>query len=62
MCSISTAYYDLFIAVCALTSGKFGTLLSGSWDKTARVWLREKCVMKLEGINIEYISVVKMIK
>jgi hypothetical protein len=37
------------VVVCALTSGKFGTLLSGSWDKTARVWLRQKCVMKLEG-------------
>ncbi|XP_071173054.1 phospholipase A-2-activating protein-like isoform X1 [Mytilus edulis] len=35
--------------VCALTAGKFGTLLSGSWDKTARVWLKQKCVMKLEG-------------
>lgn len=35
--------------VCALASGKFGFLLSGSWDTTARVWLNEKCVMTLEG-------------
>lgn len=35
--------------VCSLASGKFGTLLSGSWDKTAKVWLAEKCVMTLEG-------------
>ncbi|XP_076463194.1 phospholipase A-2-activating protein-like [Babylonia areolata] len=35
--------------VCALSSGKFGFLLSGSWDKTARVWLNQKTVMTLEG-------------
>ncbi|XP_005104581.1 phospholipase A-2-activating protein [Aplysia californica] len=35
--------------VCALASGKFGFLLSGSWDMTARVWLNQKCVMVLEG-------------
>ncbi|CAG5130369.1 unnamed protein product [Candidula unifasciata] len=35
--------------VCALASGKFGFLLSGSWDTTARVWLNQKCVMVLEG-------------
>lgn len=35
--------------VCALASGKFGFLLSGSWDKTAKVWLNQKCVMTLEG-------------
>ncbi|XP_069126256.1 phospholipase A-2-activating protein-like [Argopecten irradians] len=35
--------------VCSLASGKFGTLLSGSWDKTAKVWLNKKCVMTLEG-------------
>ena len=40
----------LTFTVCALTAGKFGTLLSGSWDKTARVWLKQKCVMKLEGM------------
>ncbi|XP_035480973.1 phospholipase A-2-activating protein isoform X1 [Scophthalmus maximus] len=35
--------------VCALSSGKFGTLLSGSWDTTAKVWLNEKCMMTLQG-------------
>ncbi|XP_061566356.1 phospholipase A-2-activating protein [Cololabis saira] len=35
--------------VCALSSGKFGTLLSGSWDTTAKVWLNEKCMISLEG-------------
>lgn len=34
--------------VCALSSGKFGTLLSGSWDTTAKVWLNEKCMMTLQ--------------
>ena len=37
------------IAVCALAAGKFGSVLSGSWDKTAKVWLNQKCVMTLEG-------------
>ncbi|KAL4236565.1 hypothetical protein ACF0H5_004950 [Mactra antiquata] len=35
--------------VCSLAAGKFGTLLSGSWDKTAKVWLSQKCVLTLEG-------------
>ncbi|XP_046904858.1 phospholipase A-2-activating protein [Hypomesus transpacificus] len=35
--------------VCTLSAGKFGTLLSGSWDTTAKVWLNEKCMMTLEG-------------
>ncbi|KAJ3585415.1 hypothetical protein NHX12_014134 [Muraenolepis orangiensis] len=35
--------------VCTLSSGKFGTLLSGSWDTTAKVWLNEKCMMTLQG-------------
>lgn len=35
--------------VCSLTSGKFGTVVSGSWDKTARIWLGQKCMMTLEG-------------
>ncbi|KAL8576565.1 hypothetical protein ACOMHN_003123 [Nucella lapillus] len=35
--------------VCSLACGKFGFLVSGSWDKTARVWLKQKCVMTLEG-------------
>lgn len=36
-------------AVCSLIAGKFGTLLSGSWDKTACVWIGSKCMMKLQG-------------
>ncbi|XP_062850294.1 phospholipase A-2-activating protein [Trichomycterus rosablanca] len=35
--------------VCSLSSGKFGTLLSGSWDTTAKVWLGDKCMMTLQG-------------
>ncbi|XP_032069601.1 phospholipase A-2-activating protein isoform X2 [Thamnophis elegans] len=35
--------------VCSLSSGKFGTLLSGSWDTTAKVWLNDKCMMILQG-------------
>uniref|UniRef100_A0A3Q3KAP9 Phospholipase A2-activating protein n=1 Tax=Monopterus albus TaxID=43700 RepID=A0A3Q3KAP9_MONAL len=35
--------------VCSLSSGRFGTLLSGSWDTTAKVWLSEKCIMTLQG-------------
>ncbi|KAJ7334356.1 hypothetical protein OS493_014667 [Desmophyllum pertusum] len=36
-------------AVCSLIAGKFGTLLSGSWDNTARVWIGSKCMMTLQG-------------
>uniref|UniRef100_G3TXR0 Phospholipase A-2-activating protein n=1 Tax=Loxodonta africana TaxID=9785 RepID=G3TXR0_LOXAF len=35
--------------VCSLSSGKFGTLLSGSWDTTAKVWLNDKCMMTLQA-------------
>uniref|UniRef100_V9KFS5 Phospholipase A-2-activating protein n=1 Tax=Callorhinchus milii TaxID=7868 RepID=V9KFS5_CALMI len=35
--------------VCSLSSGKFGTLLSGSWDTTSKVWLNDKCLMTLQG-------------
>ncbi|XP_039615773.1 phospholipase A-2-activating protein [Polypterus senegalus] len=35
--------------VCSLSAGKFGTLLSGSWDTTAKVWLNNKCMMTLTG-------------
>ncbi|XP_026569208.1 phospholipase A-2-activating protein isoform X1 [Pseudonaja textilis] len=35
--------------VCSLSSGKFGTLLSGSWDTTAKIWLNDKCMMTLQG-------------
>jgi len=37
-----------FIPVCSLSSGKFGTLLSGSWDTTAKVWLNDRCMMTLQ--------------
>ncbi|XP_075066161.1 phospholipase A-2-activating protein isoform X1 [Mixophyes fleayi] len=36
-------------SVCSLSAGKFGTLLSGSWDTTGKVWLNEKCMMTLQG-------------
>ncbi|XP_047134091.1 phospholipase A-2-activating protein isoform X1 [Hydra vulgaris] len=36
-------------AVCALTAGKFGMLLSGSWDKTAKVWINGAVAMTLTG-------------
>ncbi|XP_068090719.1 phospholipase A-2-activating protein [Hyperolius riggenbachi] len=35
--------------VCSLSAGKFGTLLSGSWDTTGKVWLNDKCMMTLQG-------------
>eukprot|EP00112_Aurelia_sp_Birch-Aquarium-sp1_P008651 Seg1958.5 transcript_id=Seg1958.5/GoldUCD/mRNA.D3Y31 product="Phospholipase A-2-activating protein" protein_id=Seg1958.5/GoldUCD/D3Y31 len=35
--------------VSSIVSGKFGTLLSGSWDKSARVWVNGQCVMVLSG-------------
>ncbi|XP_074640387.1 phospholipase A-2-activating protein-like [Tubulanus polymorphus] len=35
--------------VCCLAAGKFGTLISGSWDATAKVWLNQKNVMTLSG-------------
>ncbi|KFM77622.1 hypothetical protein X975_26927, partial [Stegodyphus mimosarum] len=35
--------------VCSLSAGKFGTIVSGSWDKTARVWSGQQCVLVLDG-------------
>ena len=35
--------------MCTLAAGKFGTLLSGSWDTTAKVWLNQRNVMTLKG-------------
>ncbi|KAK2566914.1 Phospholipase A-2-activating protein [Acropora cervicornis] len=35
--------------VCSLIAGKFGTLLSGSWDKTACIWIGSRCMMTLQG-------------
>lgn len=44
----SGSFFFFYSTVCTLSSGKFGTLLSGSWDTTAKVWLNEKCMMTLE--------------
>jgi len=35
--------------VTSLYLSKFGTLISGSWDKTAKVWFNKKCTMTLSG-------------
>lgn len=35
--------------VCALVAGNLGTIVSGSWDKTARVWHGQRCVATLSG-------------
>jgi len=35
-------------SVCTLDVGNFGTISSGSWDKTAKVWMNGKCAMSLE--------------
>ena len=40
---------SLLYPVCSLAAGKFGTLVSGSWDETAKVWLNQKCLMTLKG-------------
>lgn len=40
------------IVVCTLAAGKFGSLISGSWDMSARVWLKQKCVMTLQGESL----------
>lgn len=42
---------DLFVLflVCSLSYGRFGFLVSGSWDKTARVWSGQQCVLTLQG-------------
>uniref|UniRef100_T1J7G6 Phospholipase A-2-activating protein n=1 Tax=Strigamia maritima TaxID=126957 RepID=T1J7G6_STRMM len=48
----STPLYQLIghtNTVCALAVGKFGTVLSGSWDQTAKVWLNQKLLMSLTG-------------
>ncbi|ESP05233.1 hypothetical protein LOTGIDRAFT_227892 [Lottia gigantea] len=47
-------------SVCTLATGKFGFLVSGSWDKTAKVWLNQKCVMTLEGHESAVWAVVTM--
>ncbi|XP_054719233.1 phospholipase A-2-activating protein-like [Uloborus diversus] len=35
--------------VCSLSAGPIGTFVSGSWDKTARVWSGQKCHLVLSG-------------
>jgi len=35
--------------VTSLFVGKFGTIISGSWDCTAKVWVNKKCSMTLTG-------------
>ncbi|KAF8516963.1 phospholipase A-2-activating protein [Hysterangium stoloniferum] len=35
--------------VCTLNTGSDGTIISGSWDKTARVWKDFKCIYIFEG-------------
>lgn len=43
--------------VCALAAGKFGTVISGSWDCTAKVWIKQKCVLTLQGHDASVWSV-----
>ncbi|XP_057317757.1 phospholipase A-2-activating protein-like isoform X2 [Hydractinia symbiolongicarpus] len=47
--------------VCSLDAGKWGTILSGSWDNTARVWNRGKTVLQLSDHEAAIWSV-KMIE
>lgn len=35
--------------VCTITACHDGKILSGSWDKTGRVWLNQKCIFVLSG-------------
>ncbi|XP_015927229.1 phospholipase A-2-activating protein [Parasteatoda tepidariorum] len=35
--------------VCSLSAGNFGFFVSGSWDKTARLWTGQQCTNILEG-------------
>lgn len=35
--------------VTSIFVGTFGTMISGSWDKTAKVWVGRKCSMTLAG-------------
>ncbi|KAI9140362.1 WD-40 repeat-containing protein [Paraphysoderma sedebokerense] len=35
--------------VCALSVAKNGDLISGSWDKTAKVWRNWQCIATMEG-------------
>ncbi|CAD5115874.1 DgyrCDS4814 [Dimorphilus gyrociliatus] len=35
--------------VCTITACHDGKILSGSWDKTGRVWMNQKCIFVLSG-------------
>lgn len=44
-------HYSLYfsLAVCTLSYTIGGFIVSGSWDKTARVWSGQQCVLTLQG-------------
>ena len=44
--------------VTSLFVGKFGTIMSGSWDCTAKVWVNRSCSMTLTGHSYAVWSVV----
>jgi len=44
--------------VTSLFVGKFGTIISGSWDCTAKVWVNRKCSMTLTGHSFAVWAVV----
>ena len=46
---LSVRLTGLTDAVCALAALPDGTLASGSWDNTVRVWRDDVCVRTLEG-------------
>uniref|UniRef100_A0A8C4QF90 Phospholipase A2-activating protein n=1 Tax=Eptatretus burgeri TaxID=7764 RepID=A0A8C4QF90_EPTBU len=37
--------------ICCLRSGSSGTLITGSWDSTARVWHQNQCLEEMQGHN-----------
>ncbi|UYV78210.1 PLAA [Cordylochernes scorpioides] len=45
----NTSLVDTSPQMCSLAAGTYGTVVSGSWDGTARVWLGQKCMLTLEG-------------
>jgi len=54
----------VLVLVCSLAAGKFGSLISGSWDMSARVWLKQKCVMTLQGespfVNVSLVTMINL--
>lgn len=46
--------------VCSLAAGRFGTVVSGSWDKTAKVWFNQKCKFTLTGHDGSVLSILLM--